>query len=406
MAGGSRQRVAVLGAGIMGCCIAPLLARRGVEVVLFESEQALLPGASRWNEGKIHLGYLYSGDRGLHTARGLLTGGLLFRPLLEELLGAGLPDVTTSPDLYLVHNESIVSAADTAGYFAALTDLVREHPLAGHYPGDLRRAVTTRVPRAELDGMVDGARFQAGFATPEKSVCTRGVAGLLAAAVQAEPGILCRTGTEVLGASRDGNARRELFRVATADGVQGPFTAVVNALWAGRPAVDRSMSVDNLYKPSIRYRLSLFVDTEHDLSLPCAVICTGPFGDIKNYNGRRFYLSWYPGGLVYASDDTAVPDLSCIAAADRQRIADETFARLGDHIPAVAALRGQATSIAVEGGWVFANGRGSLSDPAASVHRRDKVGIHQSGGWFSVDTGKYSLAPWLAREVAGRILGR
>src|SRR4051795_4195108 len=30
----------------------------------------------------------------------------------------------------------------------------------------------------------------------------------------------------------------------------------------------------------------------------CAIVCVGPFGDMKNYNNTDFYLSWYPTGLL------------------------------------------------------------------------------------------------------------
>ena len=49
---------AVLGAGIMGCATALWLARRGDRVTLIDAGDRPFAGASRWNEGKIHLGYL------------------------------------------------------------------------------------------------------------------------------------------------------------------------------------------------------------------------------------------------------------------------------------------------------------------------------------------------------------
>ena len=68
-------------------------------------------GASRWNEGKIHLGYLYAADPSLATARRVLDGGLAFKPLTERLIGQSL-DAVTSPvdDIYLVHRRSVVDA--------------------------------------------------------------------------------------------------------------------------------------------------------------------------------------------------------------------------------------------------------------------------------------------------------
>ena len=74
------MHVAVLGAGIMGCSAALCLARRGANVTLLDAAPRPCGGASRWNEGKIHLGYLYAADPSLATARRLLDGGLAYKP--------------------------------------------------------------------------------------------------------------------------------------------------------------------------------------------------------------------------------------------------------------------------------------------------------------------------------------
>ena len=99
-----------------------------------------------------------------------------------------------------------------------------------------------------------------------------------------------------------------------------------------------------------------------------------------------------------------VPVLPPQSTTQQQTIIADTFSNLIAHLPKVAEIRDNAARITLAGGWVFANGRGSLSNPRASVHRRDHVGIHQSGQWFSVDTGKYSIAPWLAKELTQRII--
>jgi hypothetical protein len=59
--------------------------------------------------------------------------------------------------------------------------------------------------------------------------------------------------------------------------------------------------------------------------------------------------------------------------------------------------------VALEGGWVFAAGRGALSDPASTLHRRKDFGVFRRGNYISVDTGKYSTAPWLAQRLADHI---
>ncbi len=50
------RRVAVLGGGLLGCCTALVLARRGARVTLFDRAEQLFSRTSVHNEGKIHFG--------------------------------------------------------------------------------------------------------------------------------------------------------------------------------------------------------------------------------------------------------------------------------------------------------------------------------------------------------------
>jgi hypothetical protein len=72
-------------------------------------------------------------------------------------------------------------------------------------------------------------------------------------------------------------------------------------------------------------------------------------------------------------------------------------------MPGIGQLFDDAESAAVHGGFVFARGAGSLEDPLSGLHRRVRYGVQRRGSYFSVDTGKYSTAPWLARELASEI---
>src|SRR5262249_4319111 len=80
------MRVGVLGGGLQGCCTALALAERGAGVILFDKNDALLSRAAVANEGKIHLGYMYSGDSTLSTTKTMMTGALSFAPFLERYL--------------------------------------------------------------------------------------------------------------------------------------------------------------------------------------------------------------------------------------------------------------------------------------------------------------------------------
>jgi glycine/D-amino acid oxidase-like deaminating enzyme len=398
------RQVAVLGAGIMGVATALCLARRGVRVTLFDAAPRACDGASRWNEGKIHLGYLYAGDASLETARRLLDGGLAFKPLIERLIGRSIEEATSPrDDVYLVHRHSIVDADAAAAYYGAVSGLVREHPAAAEYLAPAQDARAVRLSPADLEAICDPAHVVAGFRVPERSVSTRWIADRLVEAVAAEPRIEPRFGTRVCRLQRRGSGDDLPLDVITAAGIDGPFDAVVNALWEGRLALDATMGVPPPVTWSHRFRRALFVRTTRVVDVPSVVIATGPYGDVKNYTGRDLYVSWYPAGLAAEGSEVAAPAVAPLDQGEEARLADDVLASLGAILPSVASLRPAIASIEVGGGWVYAAGRGALDDPSSTLHRRDRAGILRQGSYISVDTGKYSIAPWLAERIAGEL---
>jgi hypothetical protein len=94
--------------------------------------------------------------------------------------------------------------------------------------------------------------------------------------------------------------------------------------------------------------------------------------------------------------------MSEVEAAD---FAARVRAALEPVLPGLGAVLDDAESVVVHGGFVFARGAGALDDPRSGLHRRDRYGVQRHGSYFSVDTGKYSTAPWLARELATEIAG-
>ena len=400
----SRRRVAVLGAGIMGCSVAIQLARRGFDVTVFDRETAPMAAASRWNEGKIHLGYIYGADPTLDTARHLLTGGLLFADRLRELIDADLNDhVTADDDIYLVHRDSVVGPEVLRPKFDAISSLVREHPDASRYLVDVSDARTVEIGADELPTLA-GPDIVAGFRVPERSVETQWVADRLVGATASTPRLVLRLGTVVVGVQERGGPTGP-WSVRTSDGAGEDFDVVVNALWNGRLPIDVTAGIDPVPPWTHRYRQCVFLRTRTPSDLPSALVAVGPFGDVKNYNGRDFYISWYPVGLTAQGSDLELEPTPLPTGA----LADEFIARvrvaLEPLMPGIGRLFDDAESAIVHGGFVFAQGSGSLDDPRSGLHRRDRYGVQRRGSYFSVDTGKYSTAPWLARELATQIAG-
>lgn len=399
------MHVAVIGAGIMGTSVALLLERRGVHVTVFEAAPRPLTGASRWNEGKIHLGFLYAADHSLETAQRLLPGGLAFKPLVEELVGSSLdPVATPDDDTYVVHRNSVVDADATARYFHAVAELARQHADACRYVVDVSRARAVPLTRRELEAQFDTATVVAGFRVPERSVSTQWVADRLLEAL-ASTSIELVVDRPVRSVDQARDSPHDPLVVVTDDGRAGPFDFVINASWEGRLRIDESVGLAPPPTHSHRFRLALFVRTRSPVPLRSSVVSTGPFGDLKNYNGRDLYVSWYPAGLVaegHAVDPPPVPELT---SAARSSVAAATFSGLGRIVRGLDAVEAAAELVHVDGGWVFASGRGPLSDPTSTLHRRECVGVTRRGCYVSIDTGKYSIAPWLAEQVVTEICG-
>ena len=398
------SRIAILGAGIMGCSTAIFLARKGIEVSVFDMAEQPFSAASRWNEGKIHLGCLYSADPSLSTADRVIPGGLKFRPLIEELVGTSLaPAITSEDDLYLCHRKSVTSAAEMKTYMEKVVERVRNHPDAAQYLADASDSRVHPLSTSELAGLTSSTDIVAGFRTPERSVDTNWVAERFIPAMDAEASIqqFMKTRITAVRSAKDGIDGK--WEIETSEGIFGPFDYVINSLWQGRLAIDRTAGLEPTGVWSHRYRQSLFLRTKEPVHTPCVVIATGPFGDIKNYNGRDFYLSWYSDGLRVDSSDISPPEPH-LSVQNLENLPNSIFDHLQSLLPWVAQIREQAERSTIQGGWVFAVGQGVLSDRDSTLHSRSEYGIQRLGNYISVDTGKYSTAPAMARALVEAII--
>ena len=141
------------------------------------------------------------------------------------------------------------------------------------------------------------------------------------------------------------------------------------------------------------------------MTTPSALVAFGPFGDVKNYNGRDFYLSWYPTGLIAQGHTISLRRPAVLTPNEELQFVREVGERLAKLIPGAAEILAVAEDVKVRGGFVFAQGRGSLADRNSTLHRRDRFGVRRLGNYYSVDTGKYSTAPWMAANLATEICG-
>src|SRR5687767_2986290 len=215
--------IAVLGAGILGSLTALELAGGGQDVVLFERNDEALTEASLINEGKIHRGFVYAADPSFCTAKVMLEGAEQFETILSRYVPCtALEALRTQPFEYVVHKESMLSVTAVETHFDRIAEL---SPQNGRLP------VWKRLSRKSLEEHYNPELISAAYITNEIAIDPHGIAELLRPLLRVTPRIALRTSSTVVGVG----IGRKGYVVYLADQEQdGPFAAVVNALWANR----------------------------------------------------------------------------------------------------------------------------------------------------------------------------
>jgi hypothetical protein len=182
--------------------------------------------------------------------------------------------------------------------------------------------------------------------------------------------------------------------------------AVVNALWANRPAIDRRSGFASRGQSIIRYKLGVHLTDGVDTSgVPSFTVMLGPFGDVVVYGNGRVYLSWYPACMIGKSTSVTETNWAeVLAAVDLDHVRSATIAALADICPAIHLCdNAPAQHVIVNGGAIFALGNTDIDDPESRLHERFDIGVEGRAGYFSVDTGKFTLGPAIGVETADRV---
>ena len=402
--------IAIFGGGILGSCTALELADRGHRVVLFERNTQPLSEASRHNEGKLHLGFVYAADPTFRTAERMIAGAARFADVLGRWMPrSALAAVTTRAFDYVVHRDTMVTPTDIEAHFVRvgrrLDEMAVHEPLAGALDPDRPR--WRRLAPDEPALRYNTATVAAAFETCEIAVDTWAIADHLCEALRAHPRVEVRTRSRIIRAEdRAGGGFDVILANEGQEQRTGPFAGIVNATWANRPAIDHRYGMSprgqwiNRQKLGVNLQLSRQPD-----ALPSFTIMLGSFGDVVPYRSGRVYLSWYPVCMIGRSTGIQETDWNAvISEVDHDAVRQATVEALTRICPAVARAAAEADETAiVNGGSIYALGRTDIDDPASQLHERLDAGIESRGAYLSVDTSKFTLGPALAVETADRI---
>jgi hypothetical protein len=403
--------VTVLGSGLTGVSAALALARAGVNVTLLEQDERAMNRASLRNEGKIHLGFVFSQDLSMASSRLQLEGALSFRNVLSPLTDGRADSLRLShPFVYLVPEDSIASPDELEERFAALDAYYHRRcaeDASLDYFGRRPDTLSWRVPLSNVKNHIRPDKFIGAFQTEEVAVDTEELAEVMRAAIQSELRIDFRPNHTVKAVER-ANGRFCIEGVSNGEAFALRSGQVINALWENRFKIDRTVGLE--HAPGWLHRLKYRVIArlpENMRSGPSTTLVVGPYGDVVVREDATAYFSWYPLGLRGWTEELAPPDewnAACrgeLPATERANVARALLDAIDQWYPGAA----KAQPLLVDAGAIVAYGRTDVGDLNSGLHdRKVHVGVTSIDGYHSVDPGKMTTCPYFGVQAADAVL--
>lgn len=404
------KKVAIIGGGLAGCLTALALARTGIHSEIFERNDRELFEASYFNEGKVHLGFLYAHDFSRETSKLMVSGAVTFRTVIAELTGFDTAEALSTPFLYAVHRDSLVSVTAFESHLRQCADeflssLEDDFTSAGYVDGS-RRVEHQRLDSSLWNTDLDPEVFSAVFQTNELGVDPRQLAAAVSRAVRENKMITLHLGARVHKVAPSSLERWTLIDSEEIHLGNGPFDAVVNSSWSDLLRIDNNVGIALPADWSYRYKLgNRVLKPISPGEVKSVTVVLGAFGDLVNYgHDGGLFLSWYPSGRLLMTDEIDLPDWNGGEfRAQREASFELSKASWESMSVRLRALHIDSSQVDTRGGMILATGRLDVDDPESPLHSRIQVGLHQRGSYISMNTGKYTLAPLMAMRAADAV---
>lgn len=428
----SRADVGVLGAGIMGSCLALELAKRGCRVDLFDLASVPMTGASLHNEGKLHLGFVYANDPLRQTHGLMLRGSLAFSRIIKMLTGCGAESLSPSrPFHYFVPVDSQLDMAAIENHFHEVEAAAREET---RNSGDLyldRRIdrYYERTSSGEHSGMFSSRLTLGSFRTEERSVSTIAVADILRGAMKDQPNINFIANTKILAACRLAGGEVEIESCKDGEAAVNRYPCAANCLWDDKLRIDRTAGIRDQGPWLLRYKAMVNISAPSAArgNIPSATGILGAYGDVVNHNDGSYYISWYPLCKLAQSTNeegrklhdkvhkwflprrirkmaAGYPSIAgFITSITHKKFIEDNVRERAAYIPSLAALLNSGGHCKLGGGVILARGTTDIDDPKSYLHQRSMIGPSAYGSYITIDTGKYCTAPLFAMEAADMV---
>jgi len=404
-----KKVIAVLGAGIQGCCIALELARRGHQVHLYDEADDAVCKASLHNEGKLHLGFVYANEANHQTAKLMVSASHRFFDVLDRLIDLqDFHQQLSSPFYYAVHKQSMVNDALIRNHFSQIEShyhQIRQKTNLNYLNID-HDFVFKKLTSTQLSQLYDPEIIKSAYKTNEYSCDPAWMAERFREAIKANPLIEFRNQSKVTNVQP---ARSEKISVSfkhQQTNFNETYNYAVNCLWNDRLKIDSLYGIKEKRAWLWRNKLAINIETKHQISqIPSTTLVLGPFGDLVNFADRKFYLSWYPqcmNGQSMAVTPNKVNKKPSSESLDK--ILQNSFKKLSQVVPNLSQIKkSNIVSTSIDGAVIFALGNTDIDDHHSQLHSRHTIGVNKYKNYYSINTGKYCAAPYFALQLAEQL---
>lgn len=395
-----KDSVVIMGAGIQGICCSLALSNLGIPVTLIDKTPEPLLRSGLRNEGKIHLGFIYANDPSFRTASLMLRAAINFSPMVESFVGSRidweplrsrkfnyliLEDTMLHPEKILTHYERLQTE------YERIKD--QSHHYLGHRPDSLFVDTDLSIPELNRDYV------RRCIPTEELAINLEAFRHLLLAEIQSRMNIVFLGGHSIDEIRKTSYGYQVKGKKNQHDSWTMETGQLVNCLWENRLYFDNQLGItpERNWVYRLKYRI-LGTPRKHIAALDSFTCVLGAFGDLVNYDNHLSYLSWYPECMRGWSSDITTPE-SWEAACNGQmphgeqgEWVNKALAGLDNIFPGLADFNIRQ----LDGGIIFSWGKTDIVDIKSELHTRFEIGVHHVDGYYSIDTGKFTSAPYFA----------
>jgi hypothetical protein len=398
-----KEKVLIMGAGIQGVCCALALSNNGIPVILVDKTPEPLLRSGLRNEGKIHLGLIYANDKSFRSAALMLNSALNFAPMVESFLGYA-PDwsrLRSRRFNYLILNDTLLSPDNIREHYERLqNEYEKTNDPSLHYLGlrPQRLWTDTHLHIPQLNQQ----KVQMCIPTEEYALNLVAFRQILVKELYKRDNIEFAGNHTIHSVARTSYG----FSVTGKRGDNSNWSlhspVVVNCLWENRLYIDRQLGLEPGRKWVYRLKNRILGVLPPQMAALESFTCVlGPYGDIVNYNDHYSYLSWYPECMTGWSSDIITPEsweTACnggLPEGGSKEWVKKALAGLDDIFPGLAKTDVKQ----LDGGIIFSWGKTDIDDMQSELHNRFEIGIQQADGYYSIDTGKFTSAPYFAHHL-------